>query len=157
VAGAALSLALVGCGGDSAGEKGGYTKSEFVKDFKEGFGTEQGIPEKKVDCIGGEVFDNLPASTIEELEDSGLDSESDMPDEAKSAFASAFADCLDVADLLAAGGAADGMDVECLSTNIDVSRDEEVEFWTMTLNDEEPTGAFVDAMTEAAVTCATGG
>jgi hypothetical protein len=168
-AGFALVIALAGCGNDidavserssdnsDETEKAGYTKDEFVTDFKSGFGTQDGIPEAKVECVGGEVFEALPASSLEELEDASVSSGSDMPDEAKDAIANAFADCLDIADLLAAGGDASDAEMDCLSANIAVSRADEVEFWTQTLNEEEPDGAFVDAMTQAAITCATEG
>ncbi len=161
-AGLGLAFALVGCGNDvdsggSGGgeEKGGYTKTEFVNDFKDGFGTDQGIEANKVECIGGEVFDALPAATLEELDQADFSDDSEMPDEAKTAFASSFADCLDVKDLLAASGAEDsGMDVDCLSSSVEVSNEDEVEFWTQTLNGETPSGGFMNAITEAATKCA---
>lgn len=165
-----LALALVGCGSDSesgssagdssasAEEKGGYTKDEFVETFKGDFGETEGLAESKLDCVGGQAYDSLSADTVKAIQEDEIDEEAGFPEDAVQGLSAALADCLDLADLLAvAGETGAGVDAECLNSKVEVSNEDEAEFWAQSLNGETPTGEFMTAVVEAQTACAAEG
>lgn len=158
-----LALAFVGCGSDSesgssAEEKGGYTKDEFVETFKGDFGETEGLAESKLDCVGGQAYDSLSADTVKAIQEDEIDEEAGFPEDAVQGLSAALADCLDLADLLAvAGETGAGVDAECLNSKVEVSNEDEVEFWAQSLSGETPTGEFMTAVVEAQTACAAEG
>lgn len=137
--------------GSDGDTKAGYTRDEFIEEFKTGFGSsDANLPDDRVECIGGTLYDDV---TEEQLKSFGTGGVSGNPEAAK-LLVPAFSSCLEFADILgAAGDSTAGLDVECISEQVDFSEADEEEFWTAALEGGEPPADFQTRVQSAVLAC----